>query len=204
MHSASSGTDPTAKKKTLRNLIWGTPNSCAMSCELLHSSHTTAAIMAHSLAAVCMNCGWPAFINTTGVTHHASQRCWCYCQNTKTKLYDVDQGNILPIWRSAISWYIAAIELRAFGNACHMCIRYHSITTESYCALSSTHVTMQFTVTNNTVEKFVLLYMMRICISNTKHLRTCSVTYSLLVSKWESHCGELVCQFFFILYMLKH
>lgn len=62
---------------TLRDLICHGPKSQNMSCGLLHSSHTTSAIMASLLAGVHTVCKQPTSTSATGIMLHVSLKC-CY------------------------------------------------------------------------------------------------------------------------------
>jgi hypothetical protein len=176
MHSASSGTDPTAKdpeklhlgySQFLCNIMWASPQLSFHSCNY----GTFIGWCLHDLRVTCI---------------HKYHRC--YTSRLTTMLLQLSKHTDCMMLTRLIYCLFDAVyqliycshwELRAFGNACHMCNHDHSITIESCCALSSTHVTMHFTVTNNTVEKFDLLCRMTTRISNTKHLRTWCATYSL-------------------------
>lgn len=68
---ASSGMNATDRHEVLsRTLRWDSPNSRAISHELLRGSRSTAVIMASSLAAVRAVRGRPAFTRAVGVTLH--------------------------------------------------------------------------------------------------------------------------------------
>ena len=176
MHSASSGTDPTAKdpekphlgySQFLCNIMWASPWFSFHSCNY----GTFIGWCLHDLWVTCI---------------HKCHRCYTSCLKTMLLLLQPSKHTDCTMLTRIIYCLSDAVPsahilqpLRAFGNTCHMCIHDHSITTESCCALSSTHVTMHFTVTNNTVEKFDLLCRTMKCILNTKHLRTRCVTYPL-------------------------
>jgi hypothetical protein len=166
MHSASSGTDPTAKKNPekphlgysqfLCNIMWA-PHLSYHSCNY----STFVGWCLHDLSVTCI---------------HKYHRCHTSCLSTMllqlSKHTDCMMFSrvIYCLFDTVLSAHILQpLRVRSTGNACHMCIGYHLITTEYYCAPSLTHVKIHFTATNNTVET---------CISNTKHLRTCCIAYS--------------------------
>jgi hypothetical protein len=62
-----------ATESLLRRPSFGTAGSRAISRELLHVPHTTAAIMAPSLTRACRVCGLPALQVTVPVSH---RRCY--------------------------------------------------------------------------------------------------------------------------------
>jgi hypothetical protein len=67
---------------TFRTLCWNSHNSHAISCELLHSSYSTAAIMAYPLAGVCTASECSTFTWAVGVTLPVSHRWYINCQNS--------------------------------------------------------------------------------------------------------------------------
>jgi hypothetical protein len=75
MVSAISDMNPADPQEALRRSpVCDSPNYRAISCELYHSSHVTAAIMASPLAAVGTVRARPAFISAVNVTLYMSNR----------------------------------------------------------------------------------------------------------------------------------
>lgn len=79
---------------TSTTLIWVSPISRAMSCDLIHNSISTAAIMASVLVVVPAVCGRPAFTPAVSITRSVSQRRCAVVEN-HWHLNDVEQNNVV-------------------------------------------------------------------------------------------------------------